>query len=572
MESKAAPQKVSKTESSLEDLKILMRTRYPIIYVVSNEAETKVLREIDNICQNGTKAGKYKKNMRIWDTVRGLSKMSFDQHIEVKTIKGEIKAPNQILDEIISDDMSQDLDQGRGVVYVLSEFHHYLKDPTVIRRLRNFCEYTAERQHKTIIMLSTKNNGVGSGKYLPPELENIIQIFEWPYPDSVYIDKLITQRTIPLANKVLQRDNMAAVNYPREEVEKIIDACKGMTSAQIEKAATKSLVVSNKLDFKIINKEKKQIIKNSGICDYVETSESLLDIGGNENLKKWIRERQSILSEEAHLFGCDLPNGVMLIGPWGSGKSSASKAIISEWNLPAIRIDAGKIFDGLVGASEKNISSILRLAEFISPCILWYDECDNFFSGDDSSSFTDGGTTSRVIGIISTWMSEHEGLVFNIFTANNISKRPPKLFRKGRLDEIFIVDLPVKEEREEIFKIHTSRVLNKQGKASQLKKIDFKELAEHSFNFSGAEIRSSVNSATIECYNAGRRNLDTKDILKSIKGTVPMAVTMKEQIEEIRKWNDGRAIRASIFDPEPIGKEKMTKIDEDHVSMADPEF
>ena len=183
-------------------------------------------------------------------------------------------------------------------------------------------------------------------------------------------------------------------------------------------------------------------------------------------------------------------------------------------------------------------------------CVLWWDEVDDLFSGSESSGFSDGGTTSRVIGIISTWLSEHKGLVFNIFTANDVSRRPPKLFRKGRIDEIFIVDLPVEEERKEIFEIHISK--RRDSDYVKKQKINIGTLAKATRMFSGSEIKEVVNSAFITAYNDGKREVGTKDFEEAIGATVPISCTMKEKLDEMRRWQKGRAVRASEYPPEEI--------------------
>ncbi len=530
-----------------KEMDLLIRSKQPIIYLHSNESEDRILRILNDICQGETTKAKNIRQLLIWDAVSGITKREFHSNSQqILTVTGETKDPISVLDHIISSDPSM------IACYVLCEFHHYLDNPGVIRRLRNFAESVAQKQHKNIILLSPDNLGMArDGKQIPPELENILYMFDWPLPDEEVLRKVFEDEVIPSVNKNLEKSNKPVINLNEEQLDKVIQASKGLTIHEAKTAAYRSVVETLNIVPEIIISSKKQIVKKKGLVDFIEPkAEKLKDLGGLENLKNWLSLRKPILTEDAREFGCDIPNGVMLLGPWGTGKSSVAKAIINEWGLPGLRIDAAKLLESFVGSSERNVSSALKLAESIAPCVLWWDEVDDLFSGSESSSHSDGGTTSRVIGIISTWMAEHEGLVFNIFTANDISHRPPKLFRKGRIDEIFIVDLPTEKERKEIFSIHVDK--RRDAGYSKKMKIDLDLVAKESRMFSGSEIREAVNSAFIIAFNDKRREITTNDILSSIKMTVPISCTMKENLTAMRKWQEGRAVRASSGIPEEI--------------------
>jgi ATP-dependent 26S proteasome regulatory subunit len=547
VQQEALPKVESKFDKAIKELTILIRSRYPIVYMINNEKEYSVAKIVYDICVQGTLDSRFKKELYIWDITRGVVKPEFEGgNIINKVVSEQSQDPILALEWITNH--NKDVD----AIYILTEFHHYLDQPNIQRRLRVFSETTALSERKMIILLSTKNDGMpNSGKMIPPEMENIIHMFDWPYPDSLQIRRVLENDFIPMLNEGLEAGGYEKMDFNDEQMKLLINACKGMTIAQIDHATSKSVVVHHTLVPKTIATEKKQIIQKSGLCDYVEPNETMGDIGGVAKLKRWLSERKNVLSEEAFDFGCDLPNGVLLLGPWGSGKSSAAKAIINEWGLPGIRIDASKVYDQYVGASEQRIRSILNLAESISPVCIWWEEVENLLAGSESSA-SDGGTSSRVIGIISTFMQEHEGIVFNIFTANEIGDRPPKLFRKGRLDEIFIVDLPVTSEREEIFKIHVDKRLKRQGKLELSEKINYALLAENSNNFSGAEIEAAVNSGIIQCFNDGKRDLKTEDIMDAVNITIPLSCTMREKIVAMRRWQEGRAVLASDFEPEEI--------------------
>lgn len=540
------------------EISLLIRSKQPVIYLHSNESEDRILRIINSICQGDLNTVRISANIRslfIWDAVNGLTSREFHKNSsKILTVSAETKDPMSVLDHIINADPSV------PACFVLCEFHHFLDNPTVMRRLRNFTETAAQKQHKNIILLSPDNNGMSrDGKMIPPELESIIYMIDWPIPDEVVLRKVFEDEVFPSANAQIVKANETlakngkpqkpTLNLSEEQVDNIVKSAKGLTIHEARTSAYRSLVEHFAILPEVILSSKKQIVKKKGLIDYIEPKSELLDdLGGMKNLKNWLKARKPILSDDARDFGCDLPNGVMLLGPWGTGKSSVAKAIINEWGLPGLRIDAAKLMESFVGSSERNTASTLKLADSIAPCILWWDEVDDLFSGSESSTHSDGGTTSRVIGIISTWMAEHEGLVFNVFTANDISHRPPKLFRKGRIDEIFIVDLPVESERKDIFKIH----IDKRRDNNFSKKIDLDILAKESRMFSGAEIREAVNSGFITAFNDKRREIKTEDILAAIKATIPISCTMKEQLSGMRKWQEGRAVRASDNRPDEI--------------------
>ncbi|MEK7486279.1 MAG: AAA family ATPase, partial [Planctomycetota bacterium] len=268
--------------------------------------------------------------------------------------------------------------------------------------------------------------------------------------------------------------------------------------------------------------------------EYCEPHLKIGDVGGLDGLKIWLEKRVLAFTERARKFDLPYPKGVLLVGIQGCGKSLCAKAVSSLWNMPLLRFDMGKIFSGYVGSSEENVRRAINVAESIAPVVLWADEIDKAFSGSQSSGSTDGGTSARVMSTFLTWLSEKTKPVFVIATANDISQLPPELLRKGRLDEIFFVDLPNEEERRHIFKIHIEK------RHREAKHFDIQQLAKLSEGFSGAEIEQAVISALYDVFYLDRP-LKTEDILNSLQETVPLSKTMHENILALRAWADGRA-------------------------------
>ncbi len=261
-------------------------------------------------------------------------------------------------------------------------------------------------------------------------------------------------------------------------------------------------------------------------------------VAGLENLKEWFKKRSIAFSEKATRFGLSAPRGVMLLGVQGCGKSLCAKAVSAMWKLPLLRFDLGRMFSSLVGSSEENIRQAIQTAESVSPVILWIDEIDKALSNGSGGGASDGGTSSRVFGTLLTWLSEKTSPVFVIATANDISHLPPELLRKGRLDEIFFVDLPNRLEREDIFRIHLTK------RRRDPKTFDLTSLSTATEGFSGAEIEESVISALFDAFSE-KADLTTQTLLSGIEGTVPLSRTMKEELQRLRNWAHGRARPAS---------------------------
>jgi len=320
-----------------------------------------------------------------------------------------------------------------------------------------------------------------------------------------------------------------------------------LTLGEAENVFAKIIVKEQRLsgdDVREVLAEKQQIIRKSGLLEYCETTESFSHIGGLAVLKDWLGKRAAALTDEARAFGLPPPKGILMLGVQGCGKSLCAKAVSNLWQLPLLRFDMGRMFGSLIGSSEENTRRAIAVAESIAPAILWVDEIDKAFAGSSGSAVADGGTTARVFGTFLTWLSEKTAPVFVVATANDVSQLPPELLRKGRLDEIFFVDLPGLEEREEIFRIH----LAKRGRDAAA--FDTVACAAASHDLSGAEIEESINSALYDAFHA-RCEVTTTHILGALAQSVPLAKTMDEQIGRLRHWAEGRARNASLPRPMP---------------------
>lgn len=498
-----------------DEIEILIRARYPIIYIVSWE-ERRVESDLLMV------ANRMEKKIFYWSVTQGLT--------------GVNSGKNSLMINDSSRDLINALDSIQRAVdpaiYILRDVHHYMNDPSIIRKFRDIA-ISLRSTFKTVIILSPILK-------IPQELEKDINLIDYKLP-SIYdlgnlLDRLINSLQISKKNVEINLDNTAR--------EKLLQAALGLTLAEAESVFAKAIVSKKRLDLEdisLIHSEKKQIIKKSGLLEFYPTQENMSTVGGLSNLKAWLRQRASAFTKKARSYGLPQPKGILLLGVSGSGKSLVAKAVASLWQMPLLRLDIGNLFSGLVGSSEENMRKAIRASESVAPCLLWLDEIDKGFSGSSSSNFSDGGTTARVLSSFLTWMQEKDSPVFIIATANDISYLPPELLRKGRFDEIFFLDLPEIREREEIFAIH----LIKRGRHP--KNFDLQFLASITNGFSGSEIEQVIISAMYDSFDENREVV-TQDIETAVEQCVPLSHMMKESVEELKKWAKTRARPAS----EPI--------------------
>jgi AAA+ superfamily predicted ATPase len=494
------------------ELEVLVRARYPIIYLISWEEE-RIMREIERI------ASKREKKIYVWTISQGLVRHRSGVGSALEGKKGT-KDPILLLKEIQSFE--------DPALFVLKDYHPYMKDSTVVRGLRDLAAFLRQTSTSVILLSPTLN--------LPADLEKDITITDFPLPDRTELEQLY----LSIANDLKGHSNFRVDTSP-EAINDLLEAAVGLTLNEAENVFAKALVMTGKLTIEevpFIYSEKRQIIRKTGILEYIDAKEHMINVGGLNSLKRWLAKRRLAFSPQARSFGLPVPKGVLFVGVQGCGKSLCAKAVSNLWSLPLLRLDMGKLFSSFVGSSEQNVRRAISVAESVSPVILWIDEIDKGFSGIHSSSFSDSGTTARVFGTIVTWMQEKEASVFVIATANNVESLPPEVLRKGRFDEIFFVDLPSAPERREIFEIH----LNIRKRDPGL--FDLQALAEASEGFSGAEIEQALISALYDAYEK-KADITTEGILEAIRDTFPLSKTMKEAIETRRQWADGRARSAS---------------------------
>ena len=375
----------------------------------------------------------------------------------------------------------------------------------------------AKTKSKTLIIL-------GCRMILPPELERELTVIEFALPGKAELGAV-------LAGII---ESAGIKNLDTEIQEKVIDAASGLTTIEAENAFALSVVESKAIDPVIVAKEKAQAVKKNGLLELIETKETLDSIGGLDVLKEWLLKRRHAFSQRAIEYGLPTPKGLLILGIAGTGKSLTAKATAKVFGVPLLKLDAGRIFAGLVGQSESNLRAVIQTAEAIAPCCLWIDEVEKGFSGTKSSNATDGGTSARVFGSFLSWMQEKRAPVFVVATANDVSQLPPEMLRKGRWDELFFVDLPNEAEREAIWGIQ----IGKHGRDP--KEFDLVQLSKATEGLTGSEIENAFVEALYLAFDSEREPTDL-DIAQVLTGFVPLSKLMAEQIGGLRNWAKGRA-------------------------------
>lgn len=511
-----------------QDLRQLIRARFPLLYLQTPE-ETRALAAI--VAAFGDPSVR-RREVYTWTVTNGLALLG-------DAGSPETRNPGTALAAAAKLDLAS--------VVVFFDLHPWLgtpnqpADPQLVRQLRDLAQqYRDGTQPRMLVLVSPVLR-------IPVELENTVTVVDFPLPDQARLRELLTGMIE--ANQASKSITVDLGEGPDAVVDALARGALGLTLSEAENAFARAMAGDNRLDrtdIPVVLNEKRQIIRRSGVLEVVTSTLALSDIGGLANLKAWLVKRTGAWTADAARYGLPAPKGALVTGVPGCGKSMTAKAMASAWSIPLIRLDIGKVFAGLVGASEENMRKALDTAEAIAPCVLWIDEIEKGFAS--ASGERDSGTSARVFGSFLTWMQERTKPVFVIATANDISKLPPEFMRKGRFDEIFFIDLPTRAERLDIFRLHlTSRLADGPALgAFDVTDALLAELADTTEGFTGAEIEQAVVSACFDAFD-GRRHLVAGDLRHAIGTTVPLSVTQAEDIAALRAWASLRAVSASTI-------------------------
>jgi SpoVK/Ycf46/Vps4 family AAA+-type ATPase len=483
-----------------DELTLLLKARYPIIYINTIEED-----RVEYIIRKYIKTS-LNRSIYSWDFIDGYTNNPNNEGFAKRN-------PVQALELV------ERLTAQTPALFLLKDFNRFLTDVSISRKLKNISRIL-KLQPKTIIIIGSEFN-------IPKELSDLITILQFQLPVESEINYEL-KRLIESLN----------IQIDQQILESLTRACQGLSLERIRRVLSKIIATYKTIDensIKLLLNEKKQIISQTEILEYWSVDDTISKIGGVDNLKNWLKKRKTSFGIQASNYGLPTPRGLLLVGIQGTGKSLTAKAIANEWQLPLLKLDVGKLFGGIVGESESRLRQMIQVAETISPCILWIDEIDKAFSNNNNTG--DSGTSNRVLATFISWLSEKTKPVFVVATANNVDLLPLEIIRKGRFDEIFFLDLPQKQEREQIFKIHIQEF-----RPNRWELFDYSKLAQLSEAFSGAEIRQSIIEAMYHAFYE-KREFTTEDICLSLTQLIPLSKLENNQTLKLKNWAVSGRIR-----------------------------
>ncbi len=417
-------------------------------------------------------------------------------------------------------------------VFILKDFHRHMDDPVVVRRLRDVGQKFAANR-RTVIITAPELT-------VPAELATLVEYFDLPLPDRDRLAEIIHDTYTRLSKTYTLKLQLDAAG-----VDAMSANLRGLTEEEAERAISQALVTRYALcpdSITDVLEAKKQLLRHSGMLEFIPATDNMAAVGGLENLKHWLSQRRGAWEDSAREFGLEPPRGMIILGVQGCGKSLCARAVAGEWKLPLVKFDTSAVYDKYIGETEKRIRKVFQVAEGLAPCVLWIDELEKVFagSGPDSAS-ADAGVSSRLLASFLSWMQDRKSPVFVAATCNNVTVLPPELIRKGRFDELFFVDLPNQAERKQIFSIQLAK--RKRNPAD----FDLEKVATAAKGYSGAEIDAAVQGGLYAAYSE-KKELSTQSLLNALAQTVPLSVTRAEEIATLREWARTRAVPASAQD------------------------
>ncbi|MFQ6021238.1 MAG: AAA family ATPase [Acidiferrobacterales bacterium] len=486
------------------DLELNIKSRVPIIVIESQE-EARVVELCKRI------VARLGKPLYKWTVTEGLQRLEAGFNPQKHNAK-----PAELLAQIKA--------TTKPGVYLLFDFHPYLEDPIHVRYLKEIAQNYNKLGH-TLLLISHSLE-------TPPELRKFCARFVLRLPNSEALKKLIVAE----ANAWSRANPGEKVKTDPQTLDLLVRNLLGLTEGDAKRLIRGAIYDDGAItghDLSKIRKAKHDLLSQDGIVSFEYDTAKFSEVGGLATLKDWFEKRKVAFNERGRLAGLDMPKGILLVGVQGCGKSLAAKAVAGVWGVPLLRLDLATLYNKFIGETERNLREALKTAEVMAPCVLWIDEIEKGLSTGDY----DGGTSHRVMGTFLTWMAENKTPVFIVATANNIDALPAELVRKGRLDEIFFVDLPSRKTRKQIFTIHFEK------RHLDPKHFDIKRLVEATEGFSGAEIEQAIVS-TLYTAHADNTAPDTDLMLTEIGLTRPLSVVMAEKIGALRAWAADRTVPA----------------------------
>ncbi len=522
--------------SELERLKVLIESSTPIV-VMETVEEVRAVRLVRAAC--------FSLNLAVfeWSIAGGLIRCGTNDsseaiyHFDGRPIAQSITGhdQNDINTQALynSREPAQALSNLEAIsleaVFILKDFHRHLEDPVVVRRLRDVGQKFSVNRRTVVI--------TGPAISVPPELASLVEFLDLSLPDQQRLRQIIDESIVRVGKTHTLRRTAGA-----HDLDAMAANLRGLTEQEAERAVSQAIVTRYGVMPETatdVLEAKKDLLRHSGMLDFIDVSDDLQSLGGFENLKSWLAQRNGSWEPPARDFGLQPPRGVVILGVQGCGKSLCARAIAGEWKLPLVKLDTAAIYDKYIGETEKRIQKVFRVAEGLAPCVLWIDEIEKVFAGSGpGSASADAGVSSRLMAAFLGWMQERKEAVFVAATCNDVSVLPPELIRKGRFDELFFVDLPNATERKQILGIQLKK------RKRDPEKFDLDRVSTAADGFSGAEIEAAIQTALYAAYSR-KQELTTADLLNSMKSTVPLSTTRAEEILVLRSWTRERAVSAS---------------------------
>jgi hypothetical protein len=509
----------------LQDLRLLIQSRFPILYVETYEEE-RLEERLERI------ARELGLPLSAWSATRGLERLGHDAarpagasglELDLADEPGDSHKPASLLALIRT--------RRLPAIYLLRDFHPYLADPAIVRALRDIAQESLGGPSPgglvTIVLCSPALD-------LPLELRKLAARYTLTLPGGDELAQAVIETF-----RDLKRSHDVRYGLREPDLRQVVQGLRGLTLPEVRRLITLCTLDDGVLDLSdlpAILAAKREGIEQSGLLEVCPLDGEVAALGGLVHLKEWLHRFAAGFSARARDLGLPPPKGVLLTGVQGCGKSLAAKAIAREWGLPLARLDPGRLFDKYVGESEKNLRHALETAEAMSPLILWIDEVEKAFAG--GAAEADAGLSRRLLGAFLTWMQERQCAVFVAATANDVAAVPPELLRKGRFDEVFFVDLPGAPERREILAIHLK--MRKQDPAA----FDLDRLVAEAEGWSGAEIEQAIVAALYGMLAERGSALTTDRLSAEIARTIPLSRSREEEVQELREMARERFVPA----------------------------
>lgn len=490
--------------SELDDLTLLVKSRFPIILVETHE-EPRVLELLERA------ANLEEWPLFTWSLADGLR----------RTLKKE----DALQTHELSDALRHIDKSPQNGVFVFLDAHPFLGDPLNQRLIREM----ALEHHKTARTLIF----VSPQLELPAELARMSARFRLSLPDAEGIRQIIREEA-----DLWKKDSEQGLRGDKDALEMLVRHLVGMGRDDARRLIRQAIRDDGMITGEDVARAlrfKHEALSEVGTLELELDNGSFAEVAGQRHLKHWLELRRTAFTGDDD-GGLDVPKGILLLGVQGGGKSLAAKAVAGSWGLPLLRLDFATLYNKFFGETERNLRQALQVAEAMTPCVLWLDEIEKGLASDNGDA--DGGVSRRVLGTLLTWMSERRSRVFLVATANKITSIPPELMRKGRFDEIFFIDLPDTEARAEVFRIHlTRRGLDPAG-------FDLPMLADAAAGFSGAEIEQAI-VAGLYVARAEKQPLSGEMLRSELQRTSPLSVVRAEEIAALRDWASGRTVMAN---------------------------